>query len=153
LNNNSWGGVSINQRLFYPHSDSWDFQEDIRYDKIFELVGCHGEHVEERDGIKPALERAYNSGKPAVINVPSTPTHTHPVTLRMQLQERWTRGDLNELGDEARAELKRLSPRAVRRGQKMFMDMGVFMPLEELVEIAGCSVEDARRYPVAWKEE
>jgi thiamine pyrophosphate-dependent acetolactate synthase large subunit-like protein len=32
-------------------------------------MGCHGEHVETAEQIIPALERAFKSGKPAMINV------------------------------------------------------------------------------------
>ena len=32
-------------------------------------MGCHGEHVETHDEIMPALERAFKSGKPALVNV------------------------------------------------------------------------------------
>ena len=41
----------------------------IRYDKIAQAVGAHGEYVEKPDDIRPALERAWKSGKPAVVNV------------------------------------------------------------------------------------
>ena len=40
-----------------------------RYDKIVEAMGAHGEYVEEPDQIRPALERAFASGKPALVNV------------------------------------------------------------------------------------
>ena len=40
-----------------------------RYDKIVEAMGGHGEHVENPDDLRPALERAFASGKPACINV------------------------------------------------------------------------------------
>ena len=40
-----------------------------RYDKMMEAMGGHGEFVERPDEIMPALERAYASGKPAVVNV------------------------------------------------------------------------------------
>lgn len=40
-----------------------------RYDKIVEAMGGHGEYVEEPDEIRPALERAFASGKPALVNV------------------------------------------------------------------------------------
>ena len=40
-----------------------------RYDKIVEAMGGHGEHVTEPDQIRPALERAFASGKPALVNV------------------------------------------------------------------------------------
>ena len=47
-----------------------------RYDKLAEVLGCHGEHVERPDGIRPALERAQaavRAGKPAVVNVVTDP--------------------------------------------------------------------------------
>ena len=40
-----------------------------RYDKVAEALGCHAEHVERPEQLRPALERAFNSGKPACLNV------------------------------------------------------------------------------------
>src|SRR5882724_11316067 len=40
-----------------------------RYDKVAQELGAHGEFVEKPHEIRPALERAYASGKPAVVNV------------------------------------------------------------------------------------
>ena len=40
-----------------------------RYDKVVEALGGHGELVTEPDQIRPALERAFASGKPACVNV------------------------------------------------------------------------------------
>jgi acetolactate synthase I/II/III large subunit len=40
-----------------------------RYDKVVEALGGHGEHVTEPDEIRPALERAFASGRPALVNV------------------------------------------------------------------------------------
>ena len=40
-----------------------------RYDKIVEAMGGHGEYCEHPDEIGPALERAFASGKPALVNV------------------------------------------------------------------------------------
>lgn len=47
-----------------------------RYDKVAEALGCHGEHVEKPDEIRPSLERAkaaVRAGKPAVVNVVTDP--------------------------------------------------------------------------------
>lgn len=44
-----------------------------RYDKIVEAMGGYGEHVTTPDGIRPALERAFASGKPACVNVDLDP--------------------------------------------------------------------------------
>jgi thiamine pyrophosphate-dependent acetolactate synthase large subunit-like protein len=41
----------------------------VRYDKMAEAFGCHGEYVEKPEDIRPALERAFASGKPALVNV------------------------------------------------------------------------------------
>ena len=43
--------------------------ERTRYDKIVEAMGGYGELVESPDEIRPALERAAASGKPACVNV------------------------------------------------------------------------------------
>jgi acetolactate synthase I/II/III large subunit len=40
-----------------------------RYDHVAEALGCHAEHVERPEQLRPALERAFNSGKPACVNV------------------------------------------------------------------------------------
>jgi thiamine pyrophosphate-dependent acetolactate synthase large subunit-like protein len=40
-----------------------------RYDKMAEALGCHAEYVEEPSQIRPALERAFKSGIPALVNV------------------------------------------------------------------------------------
>lgn len=40
-----------------------------RYDKMAEALGCHAEWVERVEDIVPALERAFASPKPAVVNV------------------------------------------------------------------------------------
>src|SRR5262249_37546536 len=44
-----------------------------RYDKMAEVFGAHGEYVERPEDIRPALERAAASGKPAVGNVITDP--------------------------------------------------------------------------------
>jgi len=51
---------------------AWEFLPDMRYDKISEWMGCHGEYVTEPGQIRPAMERAFRAaegGKPAVVNV------------------------------------------------------------------------------------
>ena len=40
-----------------------------RYDKMAEALGCHGEYVEDAAEIRPALERAFAAGIPALVNV------------------------------------------------------------------------------------
>ncbi len=68
LNNSGWISPTI-QKENLPAMPSWAMLKDIRYDIIFEQMGCHTELVTEPEQIRPALERAFNSGKTSVINV------------------------------------------------------------------------------------
>ena len=52
-----------------------------RYDKMMDAFGGHGEYVEKPGDIRPALERAYGSGKPAIVNV-KTDFRARATTLR-----------------------------------------------------------------------
>ena len=40
-----------------------------RYDLVVEALGGHGEHVVDPEEIGPAIARAFESGKPALVNV------------------------------------------------------------------------------------
>ena len=42
---------------------------DVRYDKMAEAAGWYGERVEDPKEIAPALKRAADSGKPALLDV------------------------------------------------------------------------------------
>jgi thiamine pyrophosphate-dependent acetolactate synthase large subunit-like protein len=44
-----------------------------RYDKMVEALGGYGEFVEKPEGIRGAIERAFKSGKPALVNVCTDP--------------------------------------------------------------------------------
>ena len=70
-NNSSWMGDAAQQAILPPDVKNcdWSTLPDIRYDKIFAEMGCHTELVAEPQQLKPALERAFNSGKTSVINV------------------------------------------------------------------------------------
>ncbi len=56
----------------------WDYLPNIRYDQIYQVIGAHGEYVTAPDGIRPALYRAFNSGKAAVVNVVVDNRVVHP---------------------------------------------------------------------------
>ena len=68
LFNNSGWLPTVYQKMICPTMDSWGMLEDIRYDRIFAEMGCHTEWVTEAGQIRPALERAFHSGKTAVIS-------------------------------------------------------------------------------------
>ncbi len=68
-NNNAWGMIKSGQKLaMKKHYIDVDLPE-FDYAKCAEGFGCYGEVVTDPNEIKPALERAKNSGKPAVLDV------------------------------------------------------------------------------------
>jgi len=73
-NNSSWGPNFDQMPFLKDKTDPFNMLPDIRYDKIFAEMGCHGEQVETPEQIIPALERAFKSGKPAMVNVIGDPS-------------------------------------------------------------------------------
>ena len=68
-NNSAWGMLKSGQKLFVDkHYLDVDLPE-FDFAKCAEGFGCYGEVVTDPNDLKPALERAKNSGKPAVIDV------------------------------------------------------------------------------------
>lgn len=71
-----WGlEVGVYKRTFGKGSAETGvhWSKDVRFDKMAEGLGCHGEYVDEAENIGPAIARAYASGKTAVIHVAIDP--------------------------------------------------------------------------------
>jgi acetolactate synthase-1/2/3 large subunit len=69
-NDAAWGQMMRPQVMMYGRERLVATElAPTRYDKVVEALGGHGELVTEPDQIRPALERAYASGKPACVNV------------------------------------------------------------------------------------
>jgi acetolactate synthase I/II/III large subunit len=68
-NNSSWGPSFDQMPMLRGRVEPFDMLPDLRYDRMFEAIGCHGEHVTEPDGVRPALARALSSGRASVVNV------------------------------------------------------------------------------------
>ena len=65
-----WGQMARPQAAVYGANRMVATQlRFTRYDKIVEAMGGHGEYCERPEEIAPALERAFASGKPALVNV------------------------------------------------------------------------------------
>ena len=54
------------------------FHAVTRYDEVVSALGCHGELVRSPDELRPALDRAFASGKPALVNVLTDPDVVYP---------------------------------------------------------------------------
>ncbi len=70
-NDRQWGQIVVGQRAMYGKDRLIASQlgDNCRYDKVVEGLGGHGEYVTEPAQIRPAIERAFASGKPACVNV------------------------------------------------------------------------------------
>jgi len=69
-NDAAWGQMMRPQRGIYGKDrTAATLLNYTRYDKVVEALGGHGEFCERPEEIRPALERAIASGKPALVNV------------------------------------------------------------------------------------
>jgi acetolactate synthase-1/2/3 large subunit len=69
-NDAAWGQMMRPQSMIYGEERMVATTlAPTRYDKVVEALGGHGEHVTRPDEIRPAIDRAFASGKPAVVNV------------------------------------------------------------------------------------
>jgi len=69
-NDAAWQQIRRGQVQFYGPDRAIACALDYtRYDKVVEPLGCHGEYVERPEELRPALERAFAAGRPAVVNV------------------------------------------------------------------------------------
>jgi len=65
----AWGMIKGGQKLVYHERYCGVDLTDVRYDKLAEAMGCYGERVTAPDQIRPALQRAVESGLPSVLDV------------------------------------------------------------------------------------
>jgi thiamine pyrophosphate-dependent acetolactate synthase large subunit-like protein len=77
-NNGIWALEKHPMEFLYGYSVAAELQPELRYDKVVEDLGGHGELVREPDELLPALERAFESGKPALVNVLTDPSVAYP---------------------------------------------------------------------------
>tara|TARA_B100000676_G_scaffold264431_1_gene276778 strand:+ start:104 stop:685 length:582 start_codon:yes stop_codon:yes gene_type:complete len=69
-NDAAWGQMMRPQAMLYGEDRLVAVELNrTRYDKVVEALGGHGEHVVTPDQIGPAIKRAFESGKPALVNV------------------------------------------------------------------------------------
>ncbi|MHA1683488.1 MAG: thiamine pyrophosphate-binding protein [Promethearchaeota archaeon] len=68
--NCSWGMIKNAEKRAFKKRDSFYVDICSDYVKIAEGFGCYAEHVEKPADISPALQRAVDSKKPAILQVP-----------------------------------------------------------------------------------
>jgi acetolactate synthase I/II/III large subunit len=77
-NNGIWALEKHPMEFLYGYSVAADLQPGCRYDEVVTALGGHGELVERPEELRPALERAFASGKPALVNVLTDPAVVYP---------------------------------------------------------------------------
>ena len=77
-NNGIWALEKHPMESIYGYSVAAELRPGTRYDQLVETLGGHGELVERPDQLRGALERAFASGRPALVNVLTDPTVAYP---------------------------------------------------------------------------
>jgi acetolactate synthase-1/2/3 large subunit len=77
-NNSIWGLEHHPMQFLYGYSVAAELQPETRYDQLVESLGCDGILVREPGELKPALERAFASGRPTLVNVLTDPEVAYP---------------------------------------------------------------------------
>ena len=77
-NNGIWALEKHPMEFLYGYSVAADLRPGTRYEQIVEALGGYGELVDRAGGVAPALERAFASGRPALVNVLTDPTVAYP---------------------------------------------------------------------------
>ncbi|BBY00904.1 acetolactate synthase [Mycobacterium seoulense] len=77
-NNGIWGLEKHPMEALYGYSVVAELRPGTRYDEVVRALGGHGELVSAPAELRPALERAFTSGLPSVVNVLTDPNVAYP---------------------------------------------------------------------------
>jgi acetolactate synthase-1/2/3 large subunit len=82
-NNGMWGLEKHPMRALYGYDVAADLQPECRYDSVVSALGGAGELVRRSDEVGPALDRAFSSGVPYLVNVVLDPDAVYPRTSNL----------------------------------------------------------------------
>ena len=82
-NNGMWGLEKHPMQAIYGWDVACDLQPGLHYDDVVKALGGAGETVSEPAQIGPALDRAFASGVPYMVNVLTDPTDVYPRTSNL----------------------------------------------------------------------
>jgi thiamine pyrophosphate-dependent acetolactate synthase large subunit-like protein len=77
-NNGIWGLEKHPMEAVYGYSVAAELTPETRYDLVVEALGGCGELVRTPSELRPALERAFAAGVPALVNVLTDPSVAYP---------------------------------------------------------------------------
>jgi acetolactate synthase-1/2/3 large subunit len=68
-NDGAWNNIKVVHRMLYPDRMVGADLGVRPYEKVVEALGGYGEFVADPGELGPALQRAHDSGVPALVNV------------------------------------------------------------------------------------
>jgi acetolactate synthase-1/2/3 large subunit len=77
-NNGIWGLEKHPMEQIYGYSVAAELRPETRYDQVVAALGCDGVLVRTPAELRPALERAFAGGRPALVNVLTDPAVAYP---------------------------------------------------------------------------
>ncbi len=77
-NNGIWALEHHPMKFLYGYSVAAELRPETRYEEMVEALGCDGVLVSEPGQLRPALERAFESGRPTLVNVLTDPEVVYP---------------------------------------------------------------------------
>jgi acetolactate synthase-1/2/3 large subunit len=77
-NNGIWALEKHPMEFLYGYSVAADLRPGTRYDQVVEALGGQGELVSQPAELRPALDRAFAAGVPALVNVLTDPEVAYP---------------------------------------------------------------------------
>jgi acetolactate synthase-1/2/3 large subunit len=77
-NNGIWALEHHPMKFLYGYSVAAELRPETRYDQLVESLGCDGVLVRDPAELRPALERAFESGRPTLVNVLTDPEVVYP---------------------------------------------------------------------------
>jgi len=78
-NNSAWGQIKSGQKYYFKKRFIDTDLPETNFAEIAKAFGCHGERVTDPSEIRPALERAKASNRPAIVDVVTKFT-THDIS-------------------------------------------------------------------------
>ena len=82
-NNGMWGLEKHPMQAIYGWDMACDLQPGLHYDEVVKALGGAGETVSDPAQIGPALDRAFASGVPYMVNVLTDPNDVYPRTSNL----------------------------------------------------------------------
>jgi acetolactate synthase I/II/III large subunit len=77
-NNGIWALEHHPMKFLYGYSVAAELRPETRYEQMVEALGCDGILVREPEQLRPALEQAFSSGRPTLVNVLTDPEVVYP---------------------------------------------------------------------------